>query len=122
MRSLLRLLTLCVFGPACGSRSVPGNAATCDARRDSARADIGAVIDAHLACEKDGDCQSIAFSSNCFDSCTRAINAAGVSAVEAAVAKANAGACANYQSDGCSVSIPPCVPPTLPQCVAGKCS
>ena len=121
MRRLF-LLAVGLLSSACASRSVAGNAGTCDARRDSARADIGAVIDAHLACEKDADCQSIAFASNCFDSCTRAVNASGVSAVEAAGAKANAGVCANYESDGCSVSIPPCVPPMPPQCVAGSCT
>ena len=116
------MLTVCVLGSACASRSTAGNAGNCDARRDKASADIGAVIDAHLACEKDEDCQSIAFASHCFDSCTRAINASGMSAVEAAVAKANAGVCANYQGDGCSVSIPPCVPPLPPKCVAGSCT
>ena len=121
MRRFLQLLMVWVLGCACASHPGAGPTARCDARRDSARAEIAEVIDAHLACKQDRDCQSIAFQSNCFDSCTRAVNAYGVSAVAAAVAKANAGACANYQDDGCHVIVPPCAPPTPPQCIAGSC-
>ncbi|MET0793566.1 MAG: hypothetical protein ABW061_18750, partial [Polyangiaceae bacterium] len=65
---------------------------------------------------------SIAFQSDCFDSCSLAINQSGIAAVGAAVAEANAGICAHYKSDGCSVMIPPCVPPMPAKCVAGSCS
>jgi len=80
------------------------------------------VIAAHQACLHDADCQSIAFQSSCFDSCTRAVNVSGVAAVEAAVTRVNAGICANYQSDGCKLVIPPCVPPLTSQCVDGSCT
>ena len=123
-RVLAPLLMIYVLAAACASRSNAGggSSGTCDGRRDSASSEIAAVIEANGACEKDADCQSIAFQSNCFDSCTRAINVSGVSAVDAAISKANAGTCANYKEDGCSVVIPPCVPPTPPTCVAGRCT
>ena len=95
---------------------------TCDSRRDKAAAEIQSVIDTNRMCEKDEDCTSIAFQSNCFDSCTRAVNASGASAVSAAVAKVNATTCANYASDGCTRESPPCAPPTNPKCIAKLCT
>jgi len=115
---------LLVVFVAVGCAARPGAAATgtCEARRESAQAEIAAVIAAHQACEQDADCQSIAFQSGCFDSCSRAVNASGVANVATAIDKVNASTCANYQSDGCRVEIPPCVPPMPNQCIAGRCT
>lgn len=111
-----------VSAAACASRPNAGASGGCDARRESAQAEILAVIDAHQACVADADCQSIAFQSGCFDSCTRVVNASGVAPVEAAINQVNAGTCATYKSDGCSVLVPPCLPPMPAKCVAGSCT
>ncbi len=120
--ALLRLLIACAMLSACApAPASSGGSADCNSRSVNARAEIAAVIDAHSACEKDADCQSIPFQSGCFDACTRAVNASGVSAVTDAVTQVNASTCANFEKDGCAVVIPPCAPPTPPACVEHRC-
>jgi hypothetical protein len=50
------------------------------------------------------------------------VNHTGVAAVNAAIAKVNAGPCATFGSEGCQVEIPPCTPPQPASCNAGKCT
>jgi hypothetical protein len=93
----------------------------CDALADGAREKLQAVLDAHQACSVDADCVTIEFRAGCFDSCSRYINAAGVSALDAATEDVNAAECAEFTADGCTFPTLPCPPPPTPACKAGRC-
>jgi len=112
--------TIRTCSPARDAGSSSG-AASCDARKAAALATVQIAVDANGTCTVDADCRVVAFQSGCFDACTRVVNAAGVAAVQSAESTANANGCATFASDGCALSIPPCLPPGPPTCVGGKC-
>jgi hypothetical protein len=125
--SLTLLFTLIA---ACGGTTSSSPAAdgggtsgsTCADLAASAAKDVGAVIDAHRSCTQASDCTSVELSASCFDSCTRAIRKDGAAAFKAAQDEADAMQCAQFKSQGCKVTIPPCEPPTPPTCQSGVCS
>jgi hypothetical protein len=95
---------------------------SCNDLASAAQKDVAAVLEAHLSCTQASDCKSIALSASCFDSCTRAIRADGETALKAAQDKANQMQCAQFTSQGCKVTIPPCEPPSAVTCTNGKCT
>jgi hypothetical protein len=96
-------------------------ATSCNDLASAAQKDVAAVIEAHLSCTQASDCKSVALSASCFDSCTRAIRADGETALKAAQDRANQAQCAQFTSQGCKVTIPPCAPPSAVTCTNGKC-
>lgn len=110
---------------ACGASSepaaVPGAGSACTDLADSARKEVMAAITANASCSVDAECEAIAFSSSCFDSCTRATSKAGVAAVTAAKTRVDGEQCAKFRDQGCRSITPPCAPPAAPRCVAGAC-
>jgi len=105
------------------TQTAQNEAANCGELQSAAREGIAKAIEANLTCTKDTDCETVAFSSRCFDSCTRVIGASGQGAYESAVTSANAGKCAEYETKACpKPTIPPCAPPEPPACLAGKCT
>ena len=103
---------------ACGGSS---STVSCGAASAQAEASVQSVADGNLTCLTDADCTVVTFAALCFDACTRVVNQTGVDAVNAAIAKVNAGPCATFASEGCQVERPPCVPPQPARCNAGKC-
>ena len=95
---------------------------SCNELASAAQQDVSAVIEAHRTCTQASDCKSVALSASCFDSCARAIRNDATAELKAAQDKADQTQCAQFTSQGCKVSIPPCEPPTKPDCVAGKCT
>ncbi len=106
--------------PTDGGSATTGS--TCNDLASAAQKDVAAVLEAHLSCTQASDCKSIALSASCFDSCTRAIRVDGETALKAAQDKANQSQCMQFTSQGCKVTIPPCVPPSPVTCMNGKCS
>ncbi len=71
-------------------------------------------------CTVDEDCEVVAVSGSCFDSCSGVIATANHEAFQQALDEAEADICADY--DGCTLIIPPCVPPDDATCGAsGQC-
>jgi len=96
-------------------------AGSCDALASSARSEVSQAISDHLACATDTDCVLVALAASCFDFCTRTVNSAGVTDVDAAKARVDSAQCKQFVDQGCRFDIPPCVPPDVPHCVAGQC-
>ncbi len=103
---------------ACGGSS---GEVSCGAASSQAEASVQSAVDGNLTCSTDADCTVVTFAAVCFDACTRVVNRTGVAAVNAAIAKVNAGPCATFASDGCQVETPPCAPPQPARCNAGQC-
>ena len=102
--------------------SSSGSGSSCTEIASAARSVVSEAIDAHLACQHDGDCTSVALSvSGCFDSCSRAVAAANVADVDAAKQKVDGAQCQDFRAKGCSFAAPPCVPPGTPHCTNGVC-
>jgi hypothetical protein len=110
---------------ACASSSkvVDGSgSATCAQRQKNAETEVQASLDANATCSVDADCAVVEFATECFDACTRAVNAGGVTAVKRAIDAVNAGDCATYARDCGGVVHPPCDPRlTGPLCTNGRC-
>lgn len=104
--------------PTDGGSATTGS--SCNDLASAAEMDVAAVVDAHLSCTQTSDCKSIELSASCFDSCTRGIRADGEAALQAAKDKANQTQCAQFTSQGCKVTIPPCRPSAV-SCTNGKC-
>jgi hypothetical protein len=130
--TLLRILSLAfaasLLSAACASAhdtdsqsTTSAGTASCEERRSTAMNDVQAAIDANRQCATDADCTTIAFATNCFDACSRAVSTSGKQAIEASIQKANETVCATYKQDGCSFIVPPCVPPTAPVCKQSFC-
>ncbi|WP_394836160.1 hypothetical protein LVJ94_04540 [Pendulispora rubella] len=111
-----------LLGTACGK--APGTSAptpdSCDGRRETAQKQVQDTIEYHLQCSTDNDCTQVPFATLCFDSCTRAVNTQGVSAVREAVARVDQTVCATYEQDHCPLIHPPCLPATA-ICKHGYC-
>ncbi len=136
MRALLvfggTVATVCVACAGATSSSSGGTTAdggtsgaagsSCSELADSARQDVDAVLQAHQACTSASDCESVGFSTSCFDSCTRALRKDADASFKAAQEKANGAQCAQFTKQGCKVTIPPCAPPREVACVGGVCT
>lgn len=110
---------------ACGgsqASSTPDGAArdgdSCGALAKPAIDQALAVAEQHTACATDADCVSVGMAAACFDVCSRAVNAADVDAIKAALAGAD---CSEFVAAGCAVTAPPCAPPAAPICNQGRC-
>lgn len=91
---------------------------------DSVKAASAVVLDAvekNRACQTDEDCVSVAVGASCFDACSRSVSKTGVDAVKAASSSAATGPCKGFKQAGCTVTVPPCAPPSPPRCVASLC-
>jgi hypothetical protein len=107
-----------------GSPSDAGgtNGSSCNDLGAAAQKDVSTVVEAHRACTQASDCTSVGLRASCFDSCSRAIRKDAAADLKAAQDKADQTQCAQFTSQGCKVTIPPCEPPTTPACIAGKCT
>ena len=95
---------------------------SCADLSSAAQKDVAAVLDAHRSCTQASDCTTVELSASCFDSCTRAIRKDGAAALKAAQDKADQTQCAQFTSQGCKETIPPCEPPSPAACVSGMCN
>ena len=95
---------------------------SCADLASAAQKDVAAVVDAHRSCTQASDCTTVELSASCFDSCTRAIRKDGTTALKAAQDKADQAQCAQFTTQGCKETIPPCEPPTPAACVSGMCN
>jgi hypothetical protein len=119
MRWAFVIPALALLVQACGGSS---GEVSCGAASSQAEASVQSAVDGNITCSTDADCTVVTFAALCFDACTRVVNHTGVAAVNAAIAKVNAGPCATFGSEGCQVEIPPCTPPQPASCNAGKCT
>jgi len=101
--------------------SAPAAVSSCASRRETAMKQVQSAIDAHRSCGSDRDCATIAFSTLCFDACTRAVNGADAEAVQNAIDRVNQSVCSSYGADHCPRETPPCLPPRAPTCKQGLC-
>ncbi len=104
-----------------GDGAVPPTA-SCSDLASAAQKNVSAVVDAHRACTKESDCTTISLSASCFDSCTRSIRKDAAAAFKSAQDQADAMQCAQFKSQGCTVTIPPCEPPLSTSCTDGLCT
>jgi hypothetical protein len=117
-----RFVSVMVAASLLGACSSPKlDESTCKAHANSASYKVGAVRAANAGCTSDADCRSVDLAASCFDACSSAVNASGVSAFEAAVASVEAAECEAFTAGGCKLIIPPCPPPEPPSCKAGHC-
>lgn len=93
---------------------------TCGERVQKSNAEIKAVADENVACEKDEECTTIGFGTDCVGGCPMAVAKSGVSAVQAAIDEANGKYCQSYQEDGCPYMTPGCLAPE-PACRNKQC-
>ena len=117
--SALFVLSAC----ASSSKVADGSAsAACLQRQKSAEGEVQRSLDANATCSVDADCAVVEVVTECFDECTRPVNAGGVSSVKRAIDAVNAGDCATYARDCGGVVHPPCVARvTGPLCTNGRC-
>jgi hypothetical protein len=101
-------------------RCAPGGD-SCDDLASIARNALDGVITANSQCNVDADCEQVAFSADCFDSCTRSIAKTGLTAFNQKKSEMNGGECSAFKTQRCEVTIPPCEPPTGPRCVDHVC-
>jgi hypothetical protein len=121
----LRFVAALFVLSACASSSkvTDGSAsATCAQRQKNAENQVQGALDANATCSVDADCAVVELATECFDACTRPVNAGGVTAVKRAIDAVNAGDCATYARDCGPVVHPPCDPRlTGPLCTNGRC-
>ncbi|WP_394846584.1 hypothetical protein LZC95_03865 [Pendulispora brunnea] len=117
-----RALVLCLLCAACGKGAGTNEPTSdsCDGRRETARKRVQDAVEYHLQCSSDTDCTQVEFATRCFDSCTRAVNTQGVSAVREAIARVDQTVCATYEQDHCPLVHPPCMQATA-ICKHGYC-
>jgi hypothetical protein len=124
---LAALLGTLATAPGCSGKtaasptSTAGTANDCSAKAKPAFDRAEAAVRAHLECNVDQDCVSLAFATTCFDACSRAVSAAGLEQVKAELAATDARECQAFEAAGCTVMPPPCVPPSAPVCRQGRC-
>lgn len=94
---------------------------TCEDYANRAHYKVGSTRAANADCTSDADCRSIDLAASCFDACSSAVSAFGLSAYEAAVASVEARECEAFTAEGCKLIIPPCPPPQPPTCHEGHC-
>ncbi len=117
------VMSVALVSTACGGTpSSASGSPSCSELAAAAQKDVAAVLDAHRSCTQASDCVSVELSASCFDSCTRAIRSDGTSALKAAQDKADMTQCAQFKSQGCSATIPPCAPPLAVTCKNLVCS
>jgi hypothetical protein len=121
----MSLVTAC--GATSATSGTPSDAggtsgSSCNDLGSAAQKDVSAVLEAHRTCTQASDCTGVELSASCFDSCSRAIRKDAAADLKAAQDKADQTQCAQFTSQGCKVTIPPCEPPSTPACVAGKCT
>ncbi|MBX3233264.1 MAG: hypothetical protein KIT84_20945 [Labilithrix sp.] len=75
----------------------------------------------HKACNGDADCTTVAINADCVDQCTGAMNKTGATELEMIKKTVNDSNCQEYKKQGCTLIVPPCVPPTEPKCVDKVC-
>jgi hypothetical protein len=125
-RTRIAVVVVSMTAGACASSAprpafAPLNAA-CESNRSAAVHEVGDVIAANLACREDADCVSIGTGvGGCFDTCSSAMNRAGVPALREAQAHAGATSCAAFIHDKCPFIVPPCITLPPPKCTAGTC-
>ena len=122
-RMLERTVPLCLLLGAlgCGAASPAaesGDGDECSSLAKPAVDQALATVEQHASCATDADCVSIQVNTACFDVCSRAVNQAEVNAVKSALASAD---CREFVAAGCSVTPPPCAPPTGAVCNQGRC-
>lgn len=122
--SQLQKLSTDLDGGGTEDSGASGDAASgpdCKSLADQAREGVRLTIENQLACKDDDDCTTTGLSASCFDSCSRPVKKSGAQMVQNARDKVEAAECKQFHELGCKLIIPPCVPPTAPTCVAGKC-
>jgi len=123
--AVLALVTACgATSSTSGSPSDAGGTtgASCADLGSAAQKDVAAVVEAHRSCTQASDCMNVELSASCFDSCTRSIRKDAAAALKAAQDKADQTQCAQFTSQGCKVTVPPCEPPMPAACVGGMCT
>lgn len=103
-----------------GNTGGAGGAATCQSRLMAAGDLVDAAIMQNLSCMADADCVLTWPETKCAGACPIVVNMQGVSAVEMAIADANAMYCNTYQQDGCPYATPSCAL-IMPVCQNNKC-
>lgn len=109
-------------GSAAPSDGGAATGSSCADLGSAAQKDVAAIVEAHRSCTQATDCMNVELSASCFDSCTRAIRKDAAADLKAAQDKADQTQCAQFTSQGCKVTVPPCAPPLPPTCVSGMCT
>lgn len=122
--SLACILTLlAAAGSGAVSQQKGGSSANvrCEMLVETARNYVQSVINQNAGCTADAHCTVVEINTLCFDLCWRAVNSAGVSNIQRAITLANQTWCKEYQMQGCSRQIPPCLPPRPAVCKKRVC-
>jgi hypothetical protein len=93
----------------------------CTRLTSSAYATLQASIEVSRACESDAQCASIGHNSTCHDACGDVISESQRATVDATRSQLDANQCAAFDSAGCTLIVPPCVPPGTAACVEDQC-
>lgn len=85
-----------------------GGAPSCQSRVMAAGDLVNTAVMQNLSCMMDSDCTLVWPETKCAGACPIVVNNQGVSAVQMAIAQANATYCDTYQQDGCPYATPSC--------------
>jgi len=111
----LLILLLCWAATGCDRSD-----AYCLAVEVAASEHVGSALAGDQPCASDDDCEVVAVSGSCFDSCHAVIARANRDIFEQALDQAEADHCSDYE--GCTLIIPPCAPPPTAVCgTDGQC-
>jgi hypothetical protein len=103
----------------CNKQNSKSDDLTCDQVNAGAANAALVLIENAQECEEDIDCEIIQVNGNCFDVCTRAVQADKIEELNEQFEQINTEWC--EQGEDCFFEIPPCAPPGAPQCVEGVC-
>lgn len=109
-------------GPSAGMQASGASGAmdagSCDDEEQAAQAAFAQVLLANGDCNTDADCTRAKAGADCVALCGVHVNAAGVSAVQAAAVQL----CRRFDSRSCVPPSMSCPPPGVVGCHAGKCA
>jgi hypothetical protein len=91
---------------------------TCDDLHQTAQTSFSGVISANRGCSVASDCAFVTSPGRCLNSCSYAVNEAGVSAATASAAEV----CAGFNARGCSLPVLLCPARSALTCDGGICA
>ena len=95
-------------------------ATSCSGLESEAATKIRNVVQAHLACETDTDCEVVAIAADCTDQCSAPMAKSGEADYKAVLADVGQSICTEYAKQSCKLIHPACAPSQPPHCGAGK--
>lgn len=98
-----------------------GTTTTCNSIESDAGNKIRTVIQSHLDCAVDADCENVAIAANCTDQCSAAMAKTGEVDYKNTVESLNQSLCLDYTKQGCKLIAPACAPSLPARCVDKKC-